>query len=69
MNWSLLLLFFLLLVLFLKTPGIIRLRSARDAAAFYGIWVLTVMVTLADWADWPQLRPLDWVRSVMELLS
>ncbi|WP_342421212.1 hypothetical protein [Paenibacillus sp. FSL E2-0178] len=69
MNWSLLLLFFLLFVLFLKTPGILRLRSARDTAAFYGIWALTVIVTLADKADLPQLRPLDWVRSIMELLS
>ncbi|AIQ43333.1 hypothetical protein MKX70_12320 [Paenibacillus sp. FSL R7-0312] len=69
MNWNLLLLFFLLFVLFLKTPGILKLHSVRDAAAFYGTWTLSVMVTLADWADWPQLRPLDWVRSVMELMS
>lgn len=69
MNWSLLLLFFLLFVLFLKTPGVLRLRSARESAAFYGIWVLTVMLTLADKANLPQLRPLDWVRSLMELLS
>lgn len=69
MNWSLLLLFFLLFVLFLKTPGILRLRSARDTAVFYGIWALTVIVTLADKEDLPQLRPLDWVRSIMELLS
>ena len=69
MNWSTLLLFFLLLILILKTPGIIRLRSPRDAAAFYGLWALTVLITFADKAELPQLRPLDWVRSIMELLS
>ncbi|WP_341348356.1 hypothetical protein MHH28_15935 [Paenibacillus sp. FSL K6-1217] len=69
MNWNLILLFFLLFVLILKTPAVIKLRSPRDAAAFYGVWSLTVAVTILDMADLPQFRPLDWVRSLMQLLT
>ncbi|WNS43508.1 hypothetical protein [Paenibacillus sp. MMS20-IR301] len=69
MNWSLLLLFILLFVLVVKTPAVLRLRSARDIAAFYGFWSLSFLVTLADMAELPQFRPLDWVRSIMQLLS
>lgn len=69
MNWNLLLLFFLLFVLLLKTPAMIKLRSPRDAVAFYGIWSLAAAATILDMADLPQLRPLDWVRSIMQLLS
>lgn len=69
MNWSLTLLFFLLFVLILKTPAILKLRSPRDAVAFYSFWSLAVLATLLDMADLPQLRPLDWVRSIMQLLT
>ncbi|MEK3717100.1 MULTISPECIES: hypothetical protein [unclassified Paenibacillus] len=68
MNWSLLLLCFLLFVLFLQTPAILKLRSVRDATIYYGIWTLSVMAVLAEQAKLPQFRPLDWVRSIMELL-
>ena len=68
-NWSLFLLFFLLLVLILKTPAVLRLKSMRDAAAFYSLWSLAVAATLLDMADLPQFRPLDWVRSFMQLLT
>ncbi|QUL53921.1 hypothetical protein KDC22_26820 [Paenibacillus tritici] len=69
MNWSLLLLCFLLFILIVQNPAIRRLRSGRDAAAYYGIWTLTVLAVLAEQAKLPQFRPLDWVRSIMELLS
>lgn len=69
MNRNLALLIFLLLVLFMKIPGLLRLRSVRDAVTFCGIWLLTVGAVLAEWARLPQFRPIDWVRSVMELLS
>ncbi|WP_340025433.1 hypothetical protein MHI24_09745 [Paenibacillus sp. FSL K6-1096] len=69
MNWNLILLFFLLVVLILKTPAVIKLRSRRDTAAFYGFWGLAVAATILDIADLPQFRPLDWVRSIMELLT
>jgi hypothetical protein len=68
MNWSLLLLFFLLFVLFLKTPILLKLRSARDAMTFYGVWALTLMVTIMDWVDPTLFRPLEWVRGMMGLL-
>lgn len=69
MIWNLILLFFLLVVLILKTPAVIRLRSPRDAAAFYGFWSLALAATILDTADLSRFRPLDWVRSIMELLT
>lgn len=67
MSWRLLLLLFLLLTAVSKTPGLIRLHSLRDLAVFYGFWALAVGAILADMAGLPQFRPLDWVRSIMQL--
>ncbi|MNC29754.1 hypothetical protein D3C76_249010 [compost metagenome] len=69
MSWSLLLLLFLLVVPVLETPQLARLHSPRDMAVFYMAWLIALAATLADMAGWTQIRPLDWISSLMQLLS
>jgi len=69
MNWSLLLLYFLLLIVVVETPQLIKLRSAKDVVVFLGVWAVAMAASIADLAEWPQLRPLDWVRGVMQIFT
>jgi len=69
MNWSLYLLYFLLLVVVIEVPKLIKLRSAKDLIVFLTVWAIALAASIADLREWPQLRPLDWVRGVMQLFT
>lgn len=68
MNWSLLLLLVLVLVPVFETPQLIRLRSIKDLAVFYGVWAIALASTIGVMAGLPQWRVLDWARSFMQLI-
>ncbi|MBT2289701.1 hypothetical protein J7E73_11250 [Paenibacillus albidus] len=67
MNWNIGLLLCLLLVPVWEIPRLRRLRSARDMMTFFLVWVLAVAAVLADIAEWPYLRPLDWIKLLVEI--
>jgi len=69
MSWSLFLLYFLLLIVVLEVPKLIKLHSAKDLIVFLTVWAVALAASIADLTEWPQLRPLDWVRGVMQLFS
>ncbi|MNC65203.1 hypothetical protein D3C75_1154720 [compost metagenome] len=69
MNWSVFLLISLVLVPIFETPQLVKLRSPRDIAVFYGVWAVAFGSTIGIMAGLPQWRVLDWARSFMELIS
>jgi len=66
MMWSLILILFLLGTPALELARSRKTRSKRDTAVFFAVWGLALAAVLADMAEWPGLRPLDWVRAVMQ---
>jgi len=60
---------FLLVVLALETPRVVKLRSTRDLVVFLLLWGLVFVTAVANWARWPGLRPLDWIRIVMQPIN
>jgi hypothetical protein len=69
MNKEIGLMLFLAAVLVLELPRILKLRSPRDMFAFILLWGLAVAAVIAHWLDWPYLRPLDWVKAVIGLVT
>lgn len=69
MNWNWLLLLILLSTAFTQLPVLLRLRSPQDTAVFCVLWLLTASVTIADMAGSTMIRPMNWVYSIIKMLS
>ncbi|ACT01722.1 hypothetical protein [Paenibacillus sp. JDR-2] len=69
MNWDIGLMVFLAVVLVTEIPKIVKFKSARDMTAFLLVWGLATVALIANWLEWPYLRPLDWVKAVTGLLT
>lgn len=69
MNWSLLLLLFLLITLVVEVPKLLRLHSLKDTLVFFGVWGMALAATAADMIGLPQFRPLDWVALLLNLAA
>jgi hypothetical protein len=50
-------------------PKLLKLHSKRDLFAFFMFWGIAVAGVLNDLAEGPELRPLDWIRTVMAPLG
>ncbi|MEK3901297.1 hypothetical protein [Paenibacillus sp. FSL R7-0179] len=69
MSWNWLLLLILLITAFTQLPALLRLRSPQDTAVFCVFWLITASVTVADMAGSTAIRPMNWVYSIIKLLS
>jgi hypothetical protein len=46
-----------------------KLRSLRDTIVFYAVWGVTLLALFGDMMEVPYLRPLDWIRALMQPLN
>ncbi|MEK3791651.1 hypothetical protein MKX42_07945 [Paenibacillus sp. FSL R7-0204] len=69
MNWDWLLLLILLFTAFTQLPSLLRLRSPQDTSVFCVFWLLTASFTIADMAGSTLIRPMNWVYSIIKMLS
>ncbi|MEK3734195.1 hypothetical protein MKX64_17485 [Paenibacillus sp. FSL M8-0334] len=69
MNWHMLLSIVLLVSLVNGIRRIRKLHAMRDMLVFLTIWGLAVITMLGDALEMPGMRPLDWIKAVMQPIS